>query len=165
MPLYSMEDRFQDVVFGPYGLAPMTPYLIDNRLQDVVALLQLLALYHDYDLEPNKLRQKIARTPRSANDWGVVLRDHPEFFRESENAGDYCLVLRRAQMKDPNGKRPPLDSSQLNMLIDTAIHLQKHELEMRKDQRFLIPILISSVGIFAGLLGTILGAVIKASSG
>jgi hypothetical protein len=138
-----------------------SPYIRENRLQDVVAALQFLSTYPDYDLDEKALREKLARDPRSASDWATLLHEHPEFFRRSEMESDFCLVLRRAKPKDEKGLRPPVTAAELSLLIDTAIHLHKHALELKRERRAWLPLLLSGVGIVAALAGTILGAVLK----
>ena len=137
-----------------------SPYLLENRLQDVLAALQLMAAYPDYDLTLKDFREKMASEPRSAQDWSEVFAAHPEFFRQSERGGDYSLVLRRARPKI-DGRRPPLSSAEISMLTQTAIDLQTHALEIRREQKAWIPLLLSAVGITAAFIGTILGALIK----
>jgi hypothetical protein len=140
------------------------PYLKEYRLQDVLAALQFLASYRDYDLTLEEFRTKIAVNPKSAGNWTEVFAEHPEFFRQSEGSADYSLVLRRARQKEDDRRRPPLSSSELSMLIDTAIHLQKQALEIRRERRWWLPIVLTAVGIVAAFAGTILGAIIKGSS-
>ena len=137
------------------------PYLRQHRLQDVLTALQFLASYPDYDLTTEDFRKKIAFDPRSAPDWDTVLSQHPEFFRKSERGGDYSLVLRRARPKSADRERPPLSPAELSMLIDTAIHLQKHELEMRRERRWILPLVLTAVGIMTAFAGAIIGAWIK----
>jgi hypothetical protein len=141
-----------------------SPYLREQRLQDVLAALQFLANYPDYDLTVDDFRKKIASDPRSAEDWSQVFSAHPEFFRRSERGSDYSLVLRRARPKSQERERPPLSPDELSMLIDTAIHLQKHALEMRRERRWLLPLIVSAISIVAAFAGTILGAIIKTAS-
>jgi hypothetical protein len=138
-----------------------SPYLKEHRLQDVLAALQFFANYHDYDLTLAEFRKVIATDPKSATAWSEVFADHPEFFRQSEGGADYSLVLRRARPKAEDRLRPPLSSPELSMLIDTAIHLQKHALEIRRERRAWLPILLTAVGIIAAFAGTLLGAYIK----
>jgi hypothetical protein len=140
------------------------PYLAKSRLQDVLAALQLLANSPDYDLTEDAFRKSIAADPVSAASWSELFMDHPEFFRQSERGQDYSLVLRRPRPKGEDGRRPPLSSAELSMLIDTAIHLQKHALEIRRERRAWLPLVLSVVGILAGFLGTILGAIIRGRS-
>lgn len=141
-----------------------SPYLKEHRLQDVLAALQFLANYPDYDLTLAEFRKVIAADPRSATAWSEVFADHPEFFRQSEGGADYSLVLRRARPKSDDRRRPALSSSELSILIDTAIHLQKHALEMRRERRAWLPIILTAVGIIAAFAGTLLGAYIKGNS-
>ena len=110
------------------------PYLQDNRLQDVLAAIQLLANFPDYDLVESDFREKIAGNPRSADAWHKVLLDHPEFFRQSEHEKDFSLVLRRAKPKNENGLRPALTSDELNLLVSTAVNFQKQALEIQKER-------------------------------
>ena len=141
-----------------------SPYLQEHRLQDLFAAVQFLAAYPDYDLTGAEFRKKIATNPKSAGDWNEVFAEHPEFFRQSEGGADYSLVLRRARPKTGAGLRPPLDSSEISMLFDTAMHLQKHALEIRRERRAFLPIALTAVGIAAAFAGTILGAIIKGGS-
>jgi hypothetical protein len=140
-----------------------SPYLKEHRLQDVLAAVQFLAAYPDYDLTSAEFRSKIAINPNSASDWSEVFAEHPEFFRQSEGGSDYSLVLRRARPKTGAGRRPPLSSSELSMLFVAAIHLQEHALEIRREKRAFWPILLTAVGIVTAFAGTILGAIIKGS--
>ena len=138
-----------------------SPYLYEYRLQDVVAALQFLATYPDYDLELTDLREKIARDPKSADNWGTLLGEHPEFFRRSELRGDFSLILRRANQKSQTATVPLLPLQSFPLLIDTAIHLHKHALELKRENRAWLPLLLSGIGIIAALAGTILGAILK----
>lgn len=72
-------------------------------------------------------------------------------------------MIRRAKPKGADGKQPPLEPSELSLLIDTAIHLQKHALELKKESRAWLPLLLTVVGVVAAFAGTILGAMIKAT--
>jgi hypothetical protein len=141
-----------------------SPYLREQRLQDVIAALQFLGSYDDYDLTLGKFREKIAAEPRSATNWGEIFAEHPEFFRQSEHGKDYSLVLRRSKEKLDNGLRPPLTENEMSMLINISIHLQKHALEMHREKRALYPIILTAVGILATLAGTLVGAALKSNS-
>lgn len=156
MPL---KERFTEPL-GKKALKHENLYLREYRLQDILAALQFLAIYPDYDLTLEEFRKKIGSTPGSARDWDEIFLEHPEFFRKSERAADYSLVMRRARAR-VDTEKPPLEPAELSMLIDTAIHLQKHALEMRREQRWKYPILVSLLGIVAGFAGAILGAMIK----
>jgi len=134
------------------------PYLRDNRMQDVIAAIQFLGHYEDYDLTDDDFRRRIAFDPKSADSWSGVFEQHPEFFRKSEHADDYSLILRRAKKKTAEGHRPQLSEAEVAMLVDAAIHLQKHALEMQRERRAWVPLLMTGIGILATLAGTVLGA-------
>lgn len=138
-----------------------SPYLFDGRLADVLALIQFLSAYPDYDLEADKLRGKIARSPVSAEEWPDVLREHPEFFRESEHAGDFCLVLRRTKPKDAKRERPPLESDELALLMNTATFLQRHALETRMARRAWIPVAVTVFAAIIAAVSAIFAAIIR----
>jgi hypothetical protein len=140
---------------------PKPPYLREYHLQDVLAALQFFANYPDYDLTVEEFRQKIGFSPRSGGDWDTLLWEHPEFFRKSERGADYSLILRRARPNPDDHKHPALSPAELSMLIDTVIHLQKHELDMYRDRRWLFPIILSAIGIVTAFAGTLLGVWIK----
>jgi hypothetical protein len=140
-----------------------SPYMQDERLQDVIAAIQFLASFSDYDLTAEKFREKIGIEPRSAKKWSDIFADHPEFFRKSETGNDYSLIMRRAKQKGGDSLRPPLSAPEMAMLFDTAMHLQKHALEMRREGRALYPYIVSAGGAIAAFLGAILGALIRSN--
>ena len=142
-----------------------SPYLTNNRLADVLAAIQFLAAYSDYDLTEKELRKKIARAPVSANDWGSVLDQHPEFFRQSENANDYCLVLRRTKPKNAYSKRPPLEPEELQLLIETATFLQNHALENKIQRRGWFQMGLSIVAAIIAASAAIAAAIINSPAG
>jgi hypothetical protein len=136
------------------------PYLNDYRLSDVLAALQFFATYKDYDLTVKEFCERMPAKPVSADSWRNVFDEHPEFFRQSERGRDYSLVLRRAKSKEDDD-RPPLSSSELSMLVDTAINLQKHAIEIHRERRAKWPIIISGAGAVAAFAGALLGVIIK----
>lgn len=136
------------------------PYLLPHRLQDVLASLQFLATYPDYDLTVPDFREKIASSPRSASNWDAVFSQHPEFFRKSESEGDFSLVLRRAKPKNSERTRPALTPEELATLIETAIELQKQALELHRERRAWLPVAASFVAAVSGFAGSVIGAAI-----
>jgi hypothetical protein len=88
-PIFTLEDCVKQ-----------SRYLVEYRLQDVLAALQFPATHDGYDLREGNVRTKIAPPRGSAKRWGEVFADHPKFFRQSEYGGDYSLILRRARPKE-----------------------------------------------------------------
>jgi hypothetical protein len=127
----------------------------------VLAALQFLASSPDYDQVEEDFRRHIASNPGSAKSWSQIFTDHPEFFRRSESGGDYSLVLRRTKPKGVDNRRPSLSSDELSMLIDAAIHLQKHALELRRERRAWLPVMLTAISILGAFVGTILAALIR----
>jgi hypothetical protein len=120
-----------------------------------------LANYDDYDLTAGKFREKIGFDPKSAKEWSQIFAEHAEFFRKSEQADDYSLILRRAKSKTAEGIRPTLSSSEFSLLFETAMHLQKHDLELQRERRAWVPVLMTGMAIVSALAGTVIGALIK----
>ncbi|MEJ2704113.1 MAG: hypothetical protein P8Z79_16890 [Sedimentisphaerales bacterium] len=132
------------------------PYADPNRLADVMAMIQVLAL-HAYRRRSNKgLTDNIKGCPRSASTWKEVAEQHPEFFRvdEEEKLG-ISLVARYVLPKDEDGKRE-LPSDFVTTLLKTAIELHDRQLDRAHHWHVYIPIIVAvTAGVF-----TILGSVL-----
>src|SRR5437667_6086143 len=108
-------------------------YLIQGRLEDVVALIQVLGLGVHAGHGENALIQ-ILGPPRSNPNgtWTEVVRSHPELFRAAggvEGHEQLRLALRWFQ-PDPQA---PVDLPVLELLMKTAIEL--HESAVHRDER------------------------------
>src|SRR5256885_413296 len=83
----------------------MNPYLKTNRLQDVIAALQIMGSYRQYKMSAEQWKEKIENDPLSAETWSDVFKEHPEFFRENYN-GLFSLMwergcpIRRIQIRE-----------------------------------------------------------------
>ncbi|KAB7732002.1 N-carbamoyl-L-amino acid amidohydrolase [Rudanella paleaurantiibacter] len=160
------------------GLAYKNPYLINNRLADVIAAIQVMGTYKFYKLPFDKWADRISGTTDSGIYWKEVFEEHPEFFRLDGNREKASLVWRRQYPKryhvDQEKKlsqseyeklsekdkqerisRVPLTSEDIKALVSTAISLHSRALEEEKESRWWIPLLVSGGG---GLLGALLGA-------
>lgn len=157
-----------------------SPYLIPNRLQDVLASLQFLGTYKRYKLKAERWEKWLAVAPLSASSWDVIFTQHPEFFRR--NAKDeISLVWRRSlpkryqidtgrmlteqeieSMDENRISRPPLDPSSLATLLEIAIRLQSEALEQKRERRWWVPVIVSISGVLFGFIGAMLGAMIAA---
>lgn len=104
---------------------PLSRYSIPNRLADVLALIQVLALDQFAHRTEAGLQEELQGRPRSGANWTTVALEHPEFFRvDVANDHPISLVARHAT---PGGQRPPLDASFIGKLTETAIHLHDRE--------------------------------------
>ncbi len=154
-----------------------SPYLKENdRLADVIAAIQAMGTYKFYKLDFAGWSDRISGDDSMADHWRQVFQDHPEFFRLDSKKERASLVWRRQHQKlfdvdkeekikredfkvldDKQKKRisrMPLESSELDTLINTAINLHSRALEYKRDTRWWVTGAI-------GLIGVILGAIIK----
>lgn len=127
-------------------------YLKDGRLEDVLALLQVLALDKDSHRSESGLKEELSEKPKSAVTWFELAQDHQEFFRVVESKKfPISLVLRH--VSDPTrDKRPPLSPEQTQSLLSTAIEL--HDRQLKRSQRWtvLIPIWVAVIGALVTLI-------------
>jgi len=149
-----------------------SPYLEDRRLEDLIAAIQVMGVNpwggsKDWSTKLDK--------PLSGNNWNDIFLQHPEFFRIS--GGWISLrwrytydktydVKKHRELTDAelaeltptdrdNLTHKPLEASQIETLINTAIELHTHAIAQQEEMRWWKPILIPS-GL--ALLGAILGA-------
>ena len=102
---------------------PSNLYLKDNRLEDVLVLIQYLGLGSRYSLlEGNSPH---GSEPRSADAWLTVASQHPEFFRVTP-ANSIVLSMRYYQ-RGANGTRPPLNAELVQQLVQNALALQEKQ--------------------------------------
>jgi len=160
--------------------APLSPYLADpNRLGDVIAAIQAMAVYKFYKLPFSGWADRISADEKQAGKWKGVFLQHPEFFRLDSAREKASLVWRRQFPKrfdvdaarvlstteyaalTPDQKtrvsRTPLTPGDIKALVDTAVSLHSRALEYQKDKRWWIA--LASAG--GGLIGAIIGALVK----
>lgn len=158
----------------------MSPYISDpNRLGDVIAAIQAMAVYKFYKLPHANWADRITADKTQANKWKNIFLDHPEFFRLDSAREKASLVWRRQFPKryDVDGdriisndeyellnneqklriSRLQLSSSDIKALVDTAVNLHSRALEHQKDKRWWVA-LASAAG---GLIGAIIGVMSK----
>lgn len=130
------------------------PYTNPNRLADVVALIQVLALHKYGERSDEGLTDEIQVSPTSGSTWKEIAQQHPEFFRVdiSERLG-VSLVARHVLPKNEKGKRElPLDF--IPILLKTAIDLHDRQLERTHHWKAYMNIVIPGfLVIVAALLG------------
>jgi hypothetical protein len=158
-----------------------SPYLKPNRLADIIAAIQFMAMHERSTLLPENWAHGISGDEDKAAHWDVVFRDHPEFFRPSpNNPGFYALIWRQAlprlyyrsesrmitpaeyaamtQQQRGLVSRPPVPEQQVKTLIDIAIGLHEKARQQHADWRWWVPIVASFVGsLVAVLLGIAFG--------
>ena len=152
-----------------------SPYLNQNRLQDLIAAIQTMGTYEQYRGSPREWSDRISGTQDRTERWKGVFEQHPEFFRKSRDREQYALVWRRAlpsrydrraralltdddyealpdHERERYISRPPLPDAQIKTLIDVATNLHTRAVEQSRDWRWwvqpLLTLLTSFVGAF-----------------
>lgn len=154
-----------------------SPYLRHpNRLADVIAAIQVMAVYKFYKLDFAGWSDRVCGSEADADHWRTVFTEHPEFFRLDSARERASLVWRRQHPKahdvdtgHPISKqeydalpearrarisRTPLTSAEISTLLQTATNLHSRALEAKKETRWWVS------GVF-GIIGVLLGALLK----
>lgn len=152
-----------------------TPYLYDNnRLGDVIAAIQVMGSYGYYKLDFENWSMRISGDKNKAEHWRKVFIEHPEFFRLDTAGVKASLAWRRSYRRrysvqkqrelSPDEyidlssnelaqvSRAPLNSSDISVLINTAINLHTRALEQNREHRWLSSPLFSLLGVALGAL-------------
>jgi hypothetical protein len=155
------------------------PYLKNSgRLADLLAAIQVLGAFEFAARDIEKWERRLGRKPKSANDWKDVFLDHPEFFTcdddqkialvwrrsftrdyDTENKcavlGEELVAMKKAErVKGAAGRisRKPLDTGQIELLCNLAIHLHEREIQHKQEKRWWIA---GVVGISTALLAIV----------
>jgi hypothetical protein len=136
-------------------------YLVPNRLADVLALIQVLALDEHAHRSEEGLDSELQGAPKSGGTWTDVARMHPEFFRlRPESTHGVSLISRHVLPKDAQGIRR-LPSDFVGQLIAAAVDLYDRQVKRSERWTYLVPIWVALVvGVF-GLLGVVLKAMFQ----
>ncbi len=152
-----------------------SPYLKNNRLADVLAALQVMALNARYTNSCEEWADKISGDKSRSDYWKTIFEEHPEFFRRAAagNNDSYALIWRRvlqrynvdtqkvitlaeyralSDQEQRKISRPPVPESQIKTLMDMAINLHGRAIEASRDWRWWIAPAVSFAGSFLGAL-------------
>jgi hypothetical protein len=135
------------------------PYLIDGRLADVLALIQVLAIDEHAHRSEDGLASELQGNPRSSSSWRTVAQAHPEFFRVKPD-GDHVvsLVARHVMPKEADGRRP-LASDYASKLMELAVELHDREISRGAAWRSALQTLMAVIiGGALGIVGSIFTA-------
>jgi hypothetical protein len=132
------------------------PYANPDRLADVMAMIQVLAL-HKYRHRSDKgLRAEMQGPPRSASTWIDVAQQHPEFFRVDDKVRlGVSLVATHVLPKNEEDKRE-LPAGFVAVLLKTAIELHDRQLDRAHHWRVYIPILVAVTTVVGTIFGVFL---------
>jgi hypothetical protein len=130
------------------------PYTKANRLADVLALVQVLAI-HPYRHRSESGVQGDLLSYKPSSDWEAIALDHPEFFCVDPEARlGLSLIARHVLPKDDAGKRE-LPAGLLNTLIQAVIALRDHQVEQASRWRVIVLTSLLSGGW--AILGIVIG--------
>ncbi len=125
-----------------------TAYLKKGRLEDVLALIQVLAFHKNARRIEAGLKSELQGDPLSAKQWTHIAEDHPEFFRVSYKE-KYPVSLVSRYVSDENVKKDPLSTEFTQSLFTTAIEIHDRQLKRAERWTYLIPIWVAVItGMF-----------------
>ncbi|MEX0943801.1 MAG: hypothetical protein WD002_14790 [Pseudomonadales bacterium] len=127
-------------------------YLKEGRLEDVLSLIQVLALDKDSHRSETGLAAELPERPASAESWLQLSKEHQEFFRVVEGKNHPISLVVRHVSEEAGEKRPPLSPENTQALLNAAIEL--HDRQLRRSQRWtvLIPIWIAVIGALVAII-------------
>lgn len=154
------------------------PYLKPDRLSDVLAAIQSMAMSERSSLDCRQWAEVISGDVTKDTYWRLVFREHTELFRESpDNEDHFALIWRRAlprRFYRPERRllsqeeydllscdqrqwvsRPPVPEDQLKTLIDIAVTLHARQQEQGKSW---VPLVANLPSVIVGALLTIGGS-------
>ncbi|MCB9191197.1 MAG: hypothetical protein H6602_06005 [Flavobacteriales bacterium] len=129
------------------------PYLKPNRLADVLALIQVLALDTHAHRSEKGLAKELQGKPKSgSNDtWVDIANDHPEFFRVDKDELHGVSLVSRHVLPRVNGVRT-LPVEFVHKLMDTAIQLHDKQVKRSERWRYWIPVYAVMITGFISIL-------------
>ncbi len=145
------------------------PYLQPQRLQNIIAAITALAKFEDYKLDVAGWTYRITGVHPKAGDaavekWGTLFKQHPEFFRTSDD-GRVSLVWRRQAPRTYGAAGPlapgatprvraPLEGSEMTALIGIAVDLHERALQQEQAARWWVQLVPAGLAFIGALLGS-----------
>lgn len=147
------------------------PYSIDGRLQNVLALIQVLAYSPKTRRTEQGLLTELKRSPANGTSWIKLATQHPEFFRvreEQDKTSHVSLIARNAQQsvvdEDGDLAKPLLTTEVANKLMELAIELHNKEARRRDFWRtVVIPIVVGVIAATAAVTSAVITALYRHS--
>jgi hypothetical protein len=140
-------------------------YTKRDRLADVLALIQVLALDHAAHRSEGAVGQggiadELQGPPRSAETWFALAGEHPEFFRVNPGSEHgLSLAARHVLPRDKDQTKPTLSPEFTSTLLQTAITLHDRQVSRADFWKSLLPSLIAgALAITSGVSVALLTA-------
>jgi len=128
-----------------------TAYTTPGRLQEVLALIQVLSLDEYSHRTESGMVAELQGNPSSSDSWTDLAREHPEFFRVRSDDKNIALVARHVMPRDGDRKRE-LPSEIMQKLFQTAIDLHDRQKAAAEWWKSFMPLWAALIG---GIFGTI----------
>jgi hypothetical protein len=131
-------------------------YSNPDRLADVMALIQVLALDPYAHRSEKGLLDELQGPPRSAERWTTVATEHPEFFRvrEGEKHGMSLLARHVLPVGEGGGRELPIEFT--GKLLEAAINLYDREVTRRERMKYLIPLIVAILAAAGSIVAAVL---------
>lgn len=119
-----------------------TKYRKKNRLDEVIALIQVLAFDPDPHRSEDGLQQELQSKPISAENWTTICKEHPEFFRVKDDEKHPISLITRHVL--PRGTRD-IDDDLVKKLIEIAVNLHDKQHDRANKHWLLVPIYVALI--------------------
>ena len=141
-------------------------YLSERRLQDILALIQILGYGENPYLTPRQIcialqDMDVEGEPGEAKQeyWEKVARQHLEFFRVSGRTPSISLAARFAAGSTERAK--PLEPEVVQGLMRCAIDIHDRESRRRERWTLYLPLVIAVIGALGSVTTAIIGLSVK----
>jgi hypothetical protein len=134
-------------------------YLEHGRLEDVLALIQLLALDEHAHRSEDGLCKDLQGTPHSKRRWTDLAAAHPEFFRVTADGRHRVSLLSRHVTPKVGDDTKPLSPEFTSHLLTAAIELHDRQVKRAERWAYLIPVWAAVVAATAAIIVSIIGAI------
>ncbi|MFM9472374.1 hypothetical protein, partial [Flavobacterium psychrophilum] len=126
-----------------------SPYLKENRLSDVLALIQVLSLDKHGHRSEKGLKEELQGDPKSSENWTLLAKAHPEFFRvEIDKLHKISLVARHVIEANENGIKE-LSPDLIKTLIQIAIELHDRQKEKAERWKVWLPMFVALITVLS----------------
>ena len=127
-------------------------YVKPGRLEDVMALTQVLALDHMALRTESGVVDRLQGKPNSGASWTEVAKEHPEFFRVATDGQFRISLVSRFLTSEQEDSRPPLSQELTQNLIAAAIDIHDRQIKRSERWTYLIPIWVALIGAIAAVI-------------
>ncbi len=132
---------------NPFGIPSRREreYAQPERLADVMALIQVLALDRDTHRSEAGLQDELQGNPQTAKSWTDLANLHPEFFRVKTEGTRRTSLVARHVTPMTSKSREPLSAEFVESLLKAAIDIHDRQVRRRERWTYLVPIWVALI--------------------